>query len=260
MKNFKAGGKDFLKFTNLTRAGIFHFISTRKGWGHDMKTRFTGNQPGIYQQYRKELANALQVNPQNFVFPRQIHSDHIALIDNPVDFNEIQETDAIITNQPGMCICVQTADCVPLLLYDPHHRVVAAVHAGWRGTVNKIIAKTIHQMQLHFDSEPDELVTGIGPSIHLHAYEVGPDVISAVRDAFPDHRELLKPSLNGEKAFFDLWNANKVLMIESGMKEEHIEIMGMCSYSHEELFYSYRRDGADTGRMVSGIMLRELIK
>lgn len=110
-------------------------------------------------------------------------------------------------------------------------------------------------MQLHFDPSPNDIIAGIGPSIHFQAYEVGQDVINLVRENFATQCNLLKPGQTETKAFFDLWEANKSLLIEAGVSEDQIEIMGMCSYSHESHFYSARRDGADTGRMVSGIML-----
>jgi YfiH family protein len=150
---------------------------------------------------------------------------------------------------------VQTADCVPILLFDPEKKVVAAVHAGWRGTVSKILAKTVGQMVEKFDCQPSDIVAGIGPSIHMHAYEVGAEVVEAVQDNFGNSTALLKPSLTEGKAFFDLWEANKTILIESGIPEENIEVMGLCSFEHADLFYSARRDGIDTGRMVSGIRL-----
>ncbi|MGV8091871.1 MAG: peptidoglycan editing factor PgeF [Mangrovibacterium sp.] len=250
------GQKSFLKFKNLKQSGVFHFTTTKSGWGKDGQSRFTGDEKESYQSYREELARALGICCQQLIFPRQAHSDRIVVLDHPVNNAEIAGTDALITNQHGLCICVQTADCVPILLYDPCEQVVAAVHAGWRGTVSKIVAKTIHRMQLQFDSEPEDLIAGIGPSIHHHVYEVGQDVIIQVRENFSNFRELLKPSIHEGKAFFDLWAANKNLMVASGMKEKNIEVMGLCSWSHESLFYSARRDGAVTGRMATGIMLK----
>ena len=256
MEVLDIGQKSFLKFKNLTKLGVFHFTTTKSGWGKNGQSRFTGDEEESYQFYREELARAVGICRQQLIFPRQVHGDRIVVVDNLVSSSEIAGTDALVTNQRGTCICVQTADCVPILIYDPRQQVVAAVHAGWRGTVSKIVAKTIHRMQLQFDSEPEDLVSGIGPSIHHHVYEVGQDVIAQVRENFSNFRGLLKPSAHEGKAFLDLWAANKTLMIESGMKEENIEIMGMCSLSHESLFYSARRDGAVTGRMATGIMLK----
>jgi hypothetical protein len=257
MEIIRAGGKYFLRFNKLAEAGAFHFSSTNQGWGGNGKSRFTGDQEATYGPFRKELAFALRMRPGQFVFPRQVHGDRIGIIDQASTSFEFPGTDALITNQPGVCICVQTADCVPILMFDPVQKVVAAVHAGWRGTASKIVSKTIHKMQIHFDSEPEDVVVGIGPSISPHVYEVGEEVIDQVRENFEDHRKLLIPSLNESRAFFDLWGANKSLLLAAGVPEEQIEIMGFCSYSHASLFYSARRDGVDTGRMVNGILVEK---
>lgn len=255
MEVFEVGQKSFLKFNNLTQSGIFHFSTTKAGWGQNGKARFTGDEQEVYQIYREELAKALGIGSQQLVFPRQVHGDRIVIPDPSGSNTDIVNTDALVTNRRGLCICVQTADCVPILLYDPRRQVVAAIHAGWRGTLNKIVEKTIYRMQLYFDCEAEDLIAGIGPSIHHHVYEVGPDVIFPFRENFANHREILKPSPREGKAFLDLWAANKSMMSASGLKEENIEIMGLCSWSHESLFYSARRDGPATGRMATGIML-----
>ncbi|WP_159517523.1 peptidoglycan editing factor PgeF [Sunxiuqinia indica] len=236
--------------------GLVHFTSTRTGWGGDGKSRFTGDEPKVYQSFREELALGLKILPSQLVFPRQVHGSKIEVVTEPAP-EGIADTDALVTNQPNLCICVQSADCVPVLLFDPVQRVIAAVHAGWRGTVAQVVSKTVHTMQLYFDSAPEDILAGIGPSIHLHAYEVGEDVIQAVRESLDNHRQLLKPSIEEGKAYFDLWGANKSLLLAAGVLDENIEIMGFCSFSHEQLFYSARRDGTDTGRMVSGLMLQK---
>ncbi len=256
MKKFGVHGKIFYQFNLLDVPGLVHFTSSRPGWGGNGKSRFTGDEPEVYQLFRDELARGLKILPSQLVFPRQVHGSKIEVVTEPVT-GDIAGTDALITQQPNLCICVQTADCVPVLLFDPVQQVIAAVHAGWRGTVSQLVSKTVHAMQLHFDSAPEDLVAGIGPSIHLHAYEVGQEVIQAVRESFDNHRQLLKPAVEEGKAYFDLWEANKSLLLAAGVPEEQIEVMGFCSYSHKELFYSARRDGADTGRMVSGLMLQK---
>ena len=256
MRIFEYDSKLYLQFKLLSQPEILHFISTKKGWGEQVKCRFTGDSPTSYQFFRKELARVFKLETTQLIFPRQVHSSTVAVIDRPMQSADIPETDALITNQPGLCLCVQTADCVPILLFDPVNKVIGSVHAGWRGTVNKILAKTIFAMQQRFDTQPENLIAGIGPSIHLHAYEVGQDVILPVRENFNNHRHLLKPSSTENKAYFDLWEANKTILTEIGLEEKQIEVMGICSYSHESLFYSARRDGIHTGRMVSGIMLK----
>lgn len=173
MERIQVGRKSFLKFNNLAQSGVFHFSSTKQGWGKDGKSRFTGDHPEAYQSFREELARSLKIEPAQLIFPRQVHGNKVTVVDGPINKPAIPETDALITNQPGLCVCVQTADCVPILLYDPGQKVVAVVHAGWRGTVSKIVSRTVHHMQRYFDSMSENLLAGIGPSIHLHVYHTG---------------------------------------------------------------------------------------
>ena len=255
MKRIQHGQKIFLTFDGLTKAGVFHFSSTKQGWGSDGKSRFTGDDPSVYDPFRKELAQALHVNPQQFVFPRQVHGDRVEIVNEPMEFADIPDTDALITNMQGICICVQTADCVPILLFDPKQKVVAAIHAGWRGTVNKIAAKTIQRMQQQYGCEPKNLLAAIGPSISPDVYEVGEDVIHLIRDNFSNHDQLLTISANRNKLSLNLWAANRTILEDVGLCKNKIEVMGCCSYTMSSDYYSARRDGAETGRMVTGVML-----
>lgn len=242
--------ESFKKYKDIT-----HFITSKEGWVSGNKPRFTGDRESDFASYRKELAVSGDWDYRKFVFPRQTHSDHVELVDSSNQAEMIADTDAVITNEPGIFMCVQTADCVPILLYDPQKKVVAAIHAGWKGTVSKIAQKAIIKMTEKYGSNPEDIIAGIGPSIHMHAYEVGPEVVELVNANFNNTGVLLKPSLNEGRAYLDLWEANKTVLIESGLSEENIEVMGLCSFEHADLFYSARRDGVDTGRMVSGIRL-----
>ena len=256
MRKMVQGRLSVFKFESFKKyKEISHFITTKEGWVSGQKPRFTGDQESDYLNFRQELALSGEWNASQFVFPRQIHSDHVAIASSAIKASAIADTDALITNEPGLFVCVQTADCVPILLFDPIHKVVASIHAGWRGTVSKIALKTILKMTAQFGSDPKDIVAGIGPSIHVHAYEVGPEVINAVQENFVNSLAILKPSLTPGKAYFDLWEANKMILEESGIPEENIELMGLCSFEHSDLFYSARRDGVDTGRMVSAISL-----
>jgi len=258
MRKMIQGRLSVFKFESFKRhKNIAHFVTTKEGWVSGNKPRFTGDQESDYLGFRKELAVSCQSDINQFVFPRQTHSDRVVVADSETNTVDLIGVDALITNQPGLFICVQTADCVPILIYDPQKKVVAAIHAGWRGTSIKIAQKTIRLMTEKFGCHPSDMVAGIGPSIHLHAYEIGADVIEAIKCNFANYEALLKPSLNESKAYLDLWEANQTVLIESGIPEENIEVMGLCSFEHSDLFYSARRDGTDTGRMVSGIRLVE---
>lgn len=256
MRKMVQGRLSVFKFESFKKyKNIVHFITTKEGWVNGNRPRFTGDSEDIYAGFRHELAVSCEAEESSFVFPRQTHSDRIAVVNSENFANTIDDTDALITSEKGLFICVQTADCVPVLLFDPVKKVVAAVHAGWKGTISKIAGKTVAKMTETFGCNPADIVAGIGPSIHMHAYEVGPEVVEAVEANFSNSPALLKPSMNSGHAYFDLWEANQTVLLEAGIREENIEVIGLCSFEHADLFYSARRDGSDTGRMVSGIRL-----
>jgi YfiH family protein len=203
--------------------------------------------------HKKKLAEVLNLRYENLIFPKQTHSNCVVEIQ---DLSEIalEETDALVTNVQGLCICIQTADCVPILLFDPVEKAISAIHAGWRGTVGKIVEVAIRKMRLKYGTLPENVVAAIGPSIGPEIYEVGDEVVIVARKSIPNV-ELALHKNNAGKFHFNLWEANRQLLLSCGLKSTNIEILGECSFIEKEKFYSARRDGMETGRMVSGIML-----
>ena len=186
---------------------------------------------------------SLGLRLEDLALPRQVHSDNICWMSEP---GRPEQTDAVITDKPGLCVCVKTADCIPILLYDTRRRVVAAVHAGWRGTVARIVQKTIRQMQPH---SPDDLHAIIGPGISLEQFEVGDEVYDAFKtEGFPMERIAKKT----ERWHIDLWEANRWLLEEQGVTDIFVE--GTCTRSSED-FYSARRETINTGRNYNGIYI-----
>ncbi|MGQ8337157.1 peptidoglycan editing factor PgeF [Sunxiuqinia sp. A32] len=256
MRKTELNGKLFYQFEIFNSIALINFCSTKIGWEENGSVRFTGDFEDDYIPFRKELASALNLQLDQLILPRQNHGTGIQVVQESSPLADVSETDALITNNPNLCICVQTADCVPVLLHDPKQNVIAAVHSGWRGTVNKILTKTIEKMHDQFGTNPQDIVAGIGPSISKNHYEIGAEVIYQVKQTFPNSSDLLFQMGNG-KAHLNLWEANRSLLIEAGVDSKRIELSGLCSYALLELFYSARRDGAATGRMVSGIMLNK---
>jgi hypothetical protein len=228
------------------------FTSTKQSFDTE-KTRFTGDLPEIYTTNRQQLADKLGIEPEKLIFPRQTHTNCVAEINN-IPESELKDTDALVTATPGICICVQTADCVPILLFDPEKRVIAAVHAGWRGTVKKIAAETVQKMVSQYQCDPAKIMAAIGPSISPAVYEVGDEVTEAFRQSIPNSEKVIHLTDTG-KYHVDLWAANREVLIESGLFSENIELAEECSFTDNNRFFSARKEGADTGRMVSGMML-----
>ena len=188
---------------------------------------------------------ALGLRLEDLALPRQVHSDNVLWMK---EAGRPEQTDAVITDQPGLCVCVKTADCIPILLYDTHKRIVAAVHAGWRGTVSRIVQKTVKQMQ---PLNPTDLHAIIGPGISLEQFEVGDEVYEAFREAgFPMERIARK----AERWHIDLWEANRWLLEELGVEDIFVE--GTCTRTSED-FYSARRETINTGRNYNGIYIKE---
>jgi YfiH family protein len=160
----------------------------------------------------------------------------------------------LITDRSHVLIAVSTADCVPLLLLDPIRKAVAAIHAGWRGTVLNISAKVVREMSLHYGSEPGDLMAGIGPSIGPCCYEVGNDVWQQVERKFVYGHEAVLHQRAG-KAILDLARLNHLQLMEAGLRPERIFFSGLCTACFPNLFYSFRRDKTKTRSMMSGIML-----
>jgi YfiH family protein len=157
-----------------------------------------------------------------------------------------REGDALLTDEIARPIGVRTADCMPILLLDPRRRAVAAVHAGWRGTAAEIVKETIAKLGAEYGCQPADLQAAIGPCIRECCYEVSSEVAS--RFPAPARREVL-----GARPHLDLAAANKMQMLACGLNADHIFDCELCTYCDPELFYSYRREPNNPGRMLSFI-------
>jgi len=166
--------------------------------------------------------------------------------------------DAIVTNQPGLLVAVETADCVPILLLDPIRGVYAAVHAGWRGSLGGIVKKTVTAMQHRFGCSLRSIRAAIGPSIGVCCYEVNGVVLTPLKRGFPYWAEVVD-NVKGTKAHLDLRGLNRRQLEETGISADRIETVNLCTACQPDLFYSYRRDGRGTGRMLSGIGLTAVL-
>jgi YfiH family protein len=181
----------------------------------------------------------------------QVHGSRIVSSDIPRDLDELHEkADGIITATKGVTLFMRFADCVPILLYEPETKVIAIVHAGWQGTVNRIAGSAVEKMVQEHGCKKHNILVGIGPSIGPDHYAVRDDVITRVKEAFPQTWRKLLATSTGVTTL-DLWQANKVCLEEAGV--EQIEIAGMCTACNLNDWYSHRAEGATTGRF--GVLL-----
>jgi len=207
----------------------------------------------LVRNNRALLAEAMGVKASDLFLPSQIHKTRIVNVTCSTVKEELIDTDALITNEKGICVAVMSADCVPILLYDKKNQAVGAVHSGWRGTVARILEKTLEQMKDTFGTEGKDLIAGIGPSVSQESYEVGEEVVNEVKNAF-GHESGLMIAQPANKAKLDLWKANKLQLTSFGVPENQIEISDLCTVINNEHFFSARK--GDAGRFAAGILLR----
>jgi YfiH family protein len=223
------------------------------------------------QENRRRFQSALGASDLKLVSLKQIHSDVIRLFD--VAPSEPCQGDASVTNRPGLLLGVQTADCVPILLVDPKKRAVAAVHAGWRGTFQRIVVKAIGQMQMQFKSNPSDLLAAIGPSIGGCCYEVGTEVATQFLSQFAQAPEWFDEFRTGDEpnpiqwlnmmppghqpppknVLLDLRKANRSQLLDAGLRPQNIFVSDFCTACRRDLLFSYRKEGATSGRLMSVI-------
>jgi YfiH family protein len=253
---------------NRHKDALFHFTTTIVGGvsGGNYATfnlgLYSGDDTECVKENRHRLANILEIGESHLITPYQVHGDKILIIGS--DFLSKPDTeqssllhgvDAVITNQKGICIGVGTADCVPVILFDPILKVFAAVHAGWRGTVAKIVEKTIGEMGVVFGCEPANILAGIGPSISQEHFEVGDEVVEAFSNAGFMVGSIGYKNIDTQKVHLDLSFANELLLTRAGILLKNTETANLCTYSNPSLFFSARRQGINSGRMISGGMI-----
>lgn len=247
---------------------IFHFVTTRNGGVSEGSYASFNCSPYCGDDREKVISNQkrlMKTFPASFrqlIIPRQVHGTDICVIDQAfMDLspdeqqNKLQEVDAVITDVPGYCICISTADCIPLLLYDWESGSVAAIHAGWRGTVQRITSQVLHQMQSLYGSSAENMVATIGPGISVSCFEVGEEVYETFRDKGFDLSRISFWNETTEKHHIDLCEANRIQLLDFGIPEKQIQLSGICTYTQDKEFFSARRLGINSGRILSGIML-----
>jgi polyphenol oxidase len=226
------------------------------------------------QQNRKLFQSALAANELALVSLKQFHSDVVSVFSSAP--HEPCSGDASITNTPNLLLGIQTADCVPILLLDPKRRAVAAVHAGWRGTLQRIVEKTIGRMKMEFKTDPGDLLAAIGPAIGGCCYEVGTEVAAAFHSQFASAPEWFDELRTGDEpnplqwlnqfppghqpppknVHLDLRKANRAQLLSAGLNPRNIFVSDLCTACRPDLLFSYRKQGSESGRMMSVIGIR----
>jgi len=243
-------------FSNFSKhSSLVHLISKKNG-SRDFNFSLalhTGETPKKILNNRDVIQS--EFPHMNFVMANQTHSSNIEVVNNietrgwKSQKDVIKECDALISNKRGVMLTILTADCVPILLFDTKHSVVGAVHAGWRGTEQEIVFKTVKKMQKEFGSNPKDIIAGVAPSIGRCCYEVGEDVAKH----FFRYNNIYKQK-NG-KFMLDLPNINKIQLQKAGLLEKNIEMSAICTACEVTDYFSYRKEQGCSGRFISMIGL-----
>ncbi|CAA6804486.1 MAG: COG1496: Uncharacterized conserved protein [uncultured Sulfurovum sp.] len=192
---------------------------------------------------------------KKFIVANQTHSSNICIVDKNEELgwksleNAIENSDALITNQKDVMLTILTADCVPILLFDPINKVVAAVHAGWKGTKQEILFKTVEKMKKNFNSDAKYILAGIAPSIGRCCYEVDWNVAQHFKDVQNSYDK------KADKYMLDLPYINKLQLLEAGLIDENIELSNVCTACEVDNYFSYRKENGCSGRFMSMIGL-----
>ena len=245
-----------MNFKNLSRyRGCTHLITQKdelQEYGNSMALHTNENPKSILKNreaVQKKLPN------REFIVANQTHSDNIKVITTPKEqgwgdiSTAIEDCDALITDQKGIMLTILTADCVPVLLFDPQKGVVSAIHAGWGGTHKEIVYKTVNKMIDEFSCNPKDIIAGIAPSIGRCCYEVGRDVAKHFFD------DSLAFDVRGEKYMLDLPYINRQQLLKAGLLVENIELSNICTACNVDNYFSYRKEQGCSGRFMSMIGL-----
>ncbi|MDM5270772.1 peptidoglycan editing factor PgeF [Sulfurovum sp. zt1-1] len=234
-----------------------HAVTTKdsKLTYHGSLALHTGEAANEIISNRLEMAQRLGADiDAHFIVANQTHSDNITVIESRESKgwhtieDAIENCDALITDQKGVVLTILTADCVPVLLFDSKKEIVAAVHAGWKGTKADITGKTVGKMIEVFGSDPEDIIAFIAPSIGRCCYEVGEDVAQHFMDTEAFDKV-------GEKYMLDLPLINQKQLLDAGLIAEHIEMSGQCTSCEVEKYFSYRKEQGCSGRFMSMIAL-----
>jgi YfiH family protein len=251
-------GIRFYQFEQLGD-GLTQAVFTRQGgcspdpW---TSLNFGGTVGDDPERVRKNINHALlavECAPESTYDVWQVHGINVAIADapRPPESPHLQ-ADTILTITPGITLLMRFADCAPILLHDPIRKVAGMVHAGWMGTVRGTVGTAVEAMQTQYGSLPGDIQAGIGPSIGPDHYEIGPDVVAQVRQAFGQNASSLLTNHAGA-TYFDLWAANRLTLEKAGVRQ--IELAGLCTACHSEDWYSHRAERGRTGRFGAIIAL-----
>lgn len=252
--------------------GLQHGFSTRKGGvskehlaSLNLSFSVEDAKENVLENFRR-IGERFGKTPEDFVLSKQSHETKVLKVGTKdrgkgiTKDRDYEGIDALITDEEGIILSCFSADCVPILFYDPIHKAVGACHSGWRGTKGKILQNVVEEMRKHFSSNPAEILIAIGPSICKEQYVVSEDLALSFLEDYPDLGEdTASPiqRISKDKFQLDLWDLNRRIALDCGIKEEHISISGYCTMENPELFFSHRYSQGKRGLQGAFICLQD---
>ncbi len=242
--------------------GIRHGFSTRHGGVSEgdcatLSFAYNKESEAVVDENFRRFCKACDLPFDSLVLTHQTHTANVATVGkdyvNQGRCRKLRETDGLVTAAPRLGLCCFTADCVPILLADPVHKVVAAVHSGWRGTVGAIAAEAVKKM-VREGAELSKIHAAIGPSIGPCCFEVGPEVQAEFDDAFGGELPLI-PSHREGHSMVDLWRANELVLEKAGLDPAKIYTAKICTFCNNSDYFSHRYTNGRRGSMVSAIAI-----
>ena len=268
----EAGGNvPYLEYPMLRETGIIrHGFSTRLGgvsegcWASMNLSFERGDRPEAVMENFRRIGAELGVRCEDMVLSQQTHTANVRVVTGAdrgkgiTRERDYTDVDGLITNEPGICLVTSFAACVPLYFVDPVKKAIGLSHSGWRGTVGKIGKRTVEMMGESFGSDPADILAAVGPSVCMDCYEVSGDVIEKFRQVFDEKLwpELFYEKENG-KCQLDLWKANELIFLESGILPEHMAVTNLCTHCNSEILYSHRAAGDKRGNLCAFLALKE---
>lgn len=222
-----------------------------------------GDDPACVMENYRRICGAIGLPTGRLVLSKQVHLCHVQKVtaaDAGNGFfreNRFDDADALMTDEKDVPLVIFTSDCVPVFLYDPVHPAIALVHAGWRGTVGGIVRNTIEAMQREYGTNPEDVLSAIGPSICRQCFEIGPEVAEQFETAFSGHTGEVLFTGEGDRSYADLWRANELMLLSAGVRPDHITVSGLCTMCRPDLFFSHRATGGRRGSNAGFLMLSE---
>lgn len=254
----------YLSFPLIEQTGIVnHGFSTKLGGvstGHcaTMNISITrGDSPEAVAENKRRIGAAIGVKPEDMTFTHQTHTTNVAVVEEGMRGGRFMETDGMVTDVPGICLVTFYADCVPLYFVDPVNRAIGLSHSGWRGTVHRMGKVTIDKMEKTYGTKPEDVIAAIGPSICQDCYEVSTDVIQEFKANFrEDCWEHLFYETDNGKYQLSLWKANEYVLLETGVRREHIAVTNVCTHCNPDVLFSHRTTGEKRGNLSAFLALK----